>query len=410
MTLALPRQLREHPFSIEIAVLFQAAMVIFVFTIVVGILNGTDAVDFGQKTILTHVHTGTLGWLTLSVFAASLWLFGRGDGLTRGVLLSGRILAYAAIVTFLAYNYTFFTTYGEMRPTVGGFALASIVGFLGWVLLRIPHVELTTPHLGFLAAVGTSVAGGMLGVLLGIRLATGNDVLPDGGEDAHPATMVIGFLIPMGMALAEWALTWPRPERVTRLGAVQMALPFTGGVFVMFGLLLDATPLIMISLPFEIVGVAIFAYRMWPALRTVDWLARGKGRFASTGAIFIAANIALFVYLAQKYEGDFDLAPEHEILALDHIMFIGVMTNSLFALLLAASAERESRWPLADHLIFLGMNIGLLGFAAGLFWDVTLPKRLFTPIMGAALLLALATFTVRLQTTDTGLEEASAAA
>lgn len=410
MAFTLPRQLREHPFCTEIAVLFQTAMAIFVFTVVVGILNGTDMVDFSDKTILTHVHTGTLGWLTLSVFAASLWLFGRDEGLTPAMRLTGRLLSYGAIVAFLAYNYMFFTTYGEGRPTVGGFAVVAIVGFFLWVLWRIPHVELTTPHAGVLAAIGTSVAGGVLGVLLGIRLATGNKVLPEGGEDAHPATMVIGFLIPVGMALAEWALTWPRPARVTRLGVLQMVLPFVGGVLVMTGLLLDVTPLTVLSLPFEIGGVGIFVYRMWPKVRAIDWLARSGARFAAMTVLFIPADIALFVYLVQKYEGDLDLAPTHEILALDHTMFIGAMTNALFGLLFAASAERQSRWPLVDHFVVVAMNVGLLGFAAGLFWDVTELKRIFTPIMGGALLLALATFTLRLQASHTETEEAAAAA
>src|SRR3970282_1066632 len=60
----------------EIRVVLLAAMAIFTYTIVIGILNGTDLVDFDRRRILGHVHGGTLGWLTLAVFAASFWLFG----------------------------------------------------------------------------------------------------------------------------------------------------------------------------------------------------------------------------------------------------------------------------------------------------------------------------------------------
>lgn len=59
--------------------LFRAAMVIFVFTIVIGILNGTDLWDPPRDTLLTHVHAGTLGWVTLGVFAAAIWMFGGDD-------------------------------------------------------------------------------------------------------------------------------------------------------------------------------------------------------------------------------------------------------------------------------------------------------------------------------------------
>ncbi len=54
-------KLNEHPYGSQIRLLLQAAVAIFVFTVIVGILNGTDLVDFDRKTLLTHVHTGTLG-------------------------------------------------------------------------------------------------------------------------------------------------------------------------------------------------------------------------------------------------------------------------------------------------------------------------------------------------------------
>ena len=386
-----------HPFRWEILLLFQAALAIFVFTVLVGILNGTDATDFEQKTLLTHVHTGTLGWLTLSVFAASLWLFGQGEPLSDVARWSGRILACGAVVSFLAFNYAFLTTYGVLRPQLGGAALAVILGFLLWVIGRARHVELTTPHLGILVAVGTSVIGGVIGVLWAILIATGRDVLPDGAEDAHPATMVLGFLVPVGMAMAEWAFTWPRPERATRLGVVQMALPFVGGLLVMAGLFLDATPLLGLSLPFEIMGVGIFVRRMWPYLRSFARMGEARLRFAAASAAWIPVNIALFAYLVVANQGDLDKAPDHEILALDHVMFIGAMTNAVLALLLSALGKSAERWAGSDHLVFWCVNVTLVGFALGLFFDETALKRVFTPLLGAALLLMIATLTARLQ-------------
>ena len=388
MRLNLPVAIDGHPFRKEVALLFQAALLIFIFTVVVGILNGTDAVDFGQKTILTHVHTGTLGWLTLSVFATSLWLFGQGE-LTPGERTSARFLSYAAVVSFLAYNGAFLTTAGTLRPTLGGFALATIAGFLVWIAVRARSVEITTPHVGILAAVGTSVVGGVLGVLLGIKIATGDNVLPEGGEDAHPATMVIGFLIPVGMALAEWALAWPKPALVNRLGVMQMVLPFIGGGFVATGLLLDAPPLIGLSLPFELAGVGIFLRRMWPLFKKVDWRAASPSRFATVAAAAIAVDLAIFVYLVARYEGDFDNAPTHQVLALDHVMFIGVMTNAILALLFSLLAGRTSWLASVQHVVFLGMNAGLAGFAMGLFFDVSVLKQVSTPVLGGAILVAI---------------------
>ena len=59
-----------HPLRREVVLLLQLAMVVFVWTVAIGILNGTDLVDFSRKVLLSHVHAGTLGWITTSVFAA----------------------------------------------------------------------------------------------------------------------------------------------------------------------------------------------------------------------------------------------------------------------------------------------------------------------------------------------------
>ena len=46
------------PYIAQVRLLVGAAMVIFVFTVVVGILNGIDVIDFDRKTILTHERWG----------------------------------------------------------------------------------------------------------------------------------------------------------------------------------------------------------------------------------------------------------------------------------------------------------------------------------------------------------------
>jgi hypothetical protein len=390
--LQLPNIIQERRFGTEIAALTVAALCMFVFTIVVGILNGTDAVDFDQRTILTHVHMGTLGWLTLSVFAASLWLFGEGE-LSRGQEMHARATSYAAIAVFLVYNYAFLTTYGEFRPTVGGFAGLVIAGFLAWVLMRAPKVEMTTPHVGILVAVATSVIGAVLGVLLGMRLATGDNWVPEGGEDAHPATMVVGFLIPVAMALGEWALTWPRPAPVTRLGIAQMALPFIGGIMLMVGLLWEIDPLVQLSLPLELLGIGIFIYRMRSQLRgALTPGAEWSSRFAAISPPYLFVVIALFIYLIGKHDGDADLIPDHQVIAIDHLTFIGAMTNAIFALLFSMLAARFSRLPIVPALVFITVNIGLVLFVLGLYNDTTTLKRIGTPALGTALLVAIGFF------------------
>lgn len=112
---------------------------------------------------------------------------------------------------------------------------------------------------------------------------------------------------------------------------------------------------------------------------------------AAVGLLFV---IGLAQYLVIKYDGDFDNVPERLLLGLDHSQFIGLMTNSIFAMLMAATIGR--RGNRLDQVVFIAVNVGLVGFVAGLLFDVTLLKRIFTPIMGLGLYLGLAVYALRL--------------
>lgn len=375
-----------------------AAMAVFVYTISIGILNGTDVIDFDQRRILGHVHGGTLGWLTLSVFAAAFWLFGESRPVSEDDRKIARWLAWGGIAAFPCYVAAFSLTYGNWRPFFGTISLLIITGFFLWVLNRARGSELSVPHWGFLAALGTSIVGGVLGVLWALQIATGNQFLPTDGEGAHPATMVVGFLVPVGLAMAEWAFTFPRPLKATRLGIIQMVFPFLGGILLMLSVLLGVTPLAPMAILLQIIGLGIFIKRMWPNFRAVDFAAPTPGRYAVMAAAGVIFAIGLTQYFVIKYEGDFDLVPDHQLLALDHSQFIGLMTNSIFAMLLSATMGR--RGNKFDQVIFFAVNAGLIVFVAGLLFDVTALKRISTPVMGTGLLLGLAVFALRLLEKD----------
>ena len=375
-----------HPLRSQVRLLLQLAMAVFVWTVGIGILNGTDLVDFDRKVLLSHVHAGTLGWITTSVFAASFWLFGATAG-PREVRWA-RIITWASAGILPVFALTFAFTYDDPRAILGTLALVAIVAMFAWVVTRARKIEVSTVHLGFLAAVATSVVGGVLGVLLATEIATGRNVLTDGGSDAHPATMVVGFLIPVGMALAEWGLRGNDLVRADRLGTAQIALPFVGGLVLMIGLLLEIDALPPLATLIELGGVAIFFKRLWGPIRAIEWGRRGAGRYAGASAIAIIANIIFLNYLAGANEGDFDLVGTHQILALDHMMFVGVLTNAIFALLLVATAGR-SRWARLDDVVFVGMNAALLGFVVSLLAESTGLMRVATPVLGVCILAGL---------------------
>ena len=379
----------------EIRALLLMAMLVFLYTIGIGILNGIDAVDFDQRRILGHVHGGTLGWLTLAVFAASLWLFGesRAPGSNERSVI--RVLTGLAMIAFPAYVAAFSLSYGYSRPILGSVSVIAIAGFFAWVVYRARGQDLGVPQLGFIAALGTSITGGVLGVLLGLKIASGDNWLPSGGEDAHPATMVVGFLIPVALAMAEWAFFFPRPPKATRAGQVQMVFPFLGGVLLMLALLLDIVPLAPLAVLLEVVGVVIFLVRMFPHFRKLNLLEATPGRHGLMSALAIVFVIGLAQFWIIKYEGDFDLVPTNQLLGLDHSQFIGGMTNAIFAMLMLATVPgaKGGRW---DQVVFVMVNVGIIGFAAGLLSDTTMLKHTFVPIMGIGLLIGLGLYAYRL--------------
>ena len=373
----------RRAFDGEVRFILQAAMALFVYTVVIGILNGTDLVDFERKPLLAHVHVGTLGWLTMAVFAGSLALFGEGDEDNRLI----RYTAWAAPVVVLAYNVAFLTTTGMARPILGTVTLAIILVFFAWAVMRARVVTLSVPHLGVLAGLATSATGAVLGVLLGILLASPDSGISTTVQDAHPATMVVGFLVPVAMAFVEWVA---RPasvkERATRLGQIQVALPFAGGVILVVALLAEIDPLAGIATLFEIVGLAILIVRLGPALVRVS-LSSGTARFAAFATPFFIVNIGLLTYLIANYIEDFEAAPTRLLLAMDHSIFVGVLTNLLVGWIVSMSGVRRPAW--VDSAVFWGLNLGVAGFIVGLIADSSPIIRVATPVLGLALLTAI---------------------
>ena len=375
----------------EVRILLWTSMALFVFTVVVGILNGTDLVTFGHKVLVTHLHAGTLGWITLSVFAAALCLFGddRATGWRQSL---PRLVAPVASATIVLYAIAFLTTGGYVRPILGTVAAAAILAFFAWVVAQWrAGAVMSVPRWGLLAALATSVTGGVLGVLYGVYLASGGDVkaLPSGGEGAHPATMVVGFLIPAALSIIEWLL---RPDDVeqkaTRSGFIQMVLLFLAGFSLMIGVLTNIIPFIMLNLPLEIAAIAIFFIRNRRSLARVSFDHATATPYVAASAAAVLVNLGMLVYLIGNYADDFEAVPRNLFLALDHVMFIGVMTNAIFALHRVTIGGE--RWPWADRVVFALVNIGITGFYFGFMFDAAAPKRIFTPLMGAGILLGLA--------------------
>ena len=99
--------------------LYLVAMAVFLVNIVIGILNGADAVEFDHNQILTHVHAGTVGWLTLAIIAAATLMFRATD---RRLVVALAVFVPIYVLAFYTGNFAF--------RALGGTALLVVIGWL----------------------------------------------------------------------------------------------------------------------------------------------------------------------------------------------------------------------------------------------------------------------------------------
>lgn len=374
--------------------LFRGALAIFLVTIVIGILNGLDVWQPSHDLLLTHVHSGTLGWITLSVFGAVLLSFGdRAAG-------SDRVLpiAWFALGATVLYVIAFATGTGIFRPIAGTLMLAAIVWLLVWVSGRYRASDRSTGQLGLLLATVSLTIGAILGVLLGLFIANGS--IPGLSDEtalslagAHPPAMLIGYLVLAGAAIVHWLLDGPP----TLAGRIVMWALFAGGIAANLAFILDIEPLIQAATGLEVIAIVTFTVHMWSRISPSAWAGQGMDNFARFAAWFLVIGVALLVYVVQLFMSG-QLDPETGggevgvLLAFDHAMFIGVMTNALFALVARSGTGRAAPW-----LVWL-INGGVVVFLLGLILDVAVLKRIGAPVMGFALLYGIYVLFTRLGT------------
>jgi hypothetical protein len=371
----------------SIVPLIAAAMAIFVFTVVIGILNGTDVWKPEHGPLLAHVHSGTLGWITLSIFAAASWIYARPipDMLRNG-----------AIVAVVLYIVAFWLDQEALRPIVGSLMLATILWFTVWVFQVRSGQTMTVPRLSMLLASVNLAIGGILGVLLGLQLA-GTIDLGEGIAGAHPAMMVVGYLILAGVAIDEQLLGGLGTEGVPRAGAIQAWAFFVAGIALAVAVLFDIQPLLGLNLLGEVVGIGIVLVRHRRSIAGAGWPAGSARLHGAMSLLFSIPALGLLGYLIGNYADDIEAAPVGLFLALDHATFIGILTNAILGLVLVATALRREIWGWADGVVFWGMNLGLIVFMVGLIAESAPVKQTGTPVMGASILLGLLTAAMRLR-------------
>ena len=368
--------------------LFLVAMAVFVLNIGIGILNGADAVEFDRNQLLTHVHAGTIGWLTLTIVASSFLLFRAADR---------RLLLALAILVPL-YGAAFYTGSFALRAVGGTLLLVAIAWLLVWVWRQFLAGERSLPRLALVLGLTSFGYGAVIGVLLQIQFALGLTILSGDGIGAHASAMTFSYLVLVAFGLIEWRILGTRG--LPRAGLVQVLALFIGGFVISLGLLAGAAQAAGgIYLLTQLVAVVLFVVRIWPRSLRVGWLDANPIRHIGAASIWVVGALILFMYLVFSFiaaaNPDPVVLPLNVLFASDHAVYIGVITNIMLGLLSLLVLDEAARRSWIGHVIFWGVNLGLLVFVIGLIVDTSDIKRIGAPVMGVTLLVALAILAVR---------------
>jgi len=391
---------------------FIAALLLFVFTIVVGILNGLDLYDPDHDTLITHVHAGTLGWISLAVSGTGLLMFTRGRNLSETEQARGRTLAWAMTAAITLYVIAFLI--GDrmpgdriQRPIAGTLLFFVIIWYVVWLFQsNRAYDRSSVARLGMILAWLSMLMGAVLGVLLGIF--TSQNEIPGLADDtaarlaeAHPPAMVIGFLFLAAFSIIEWLLHEEKSWAESRAGATMMWFAFVGGITVNIAFISDVEDLLGPANLLAIAGVGILIWRAWKLLLPSGWTGAGKGAYPRISILFLIAYLVLLTVIVQRFvSGSMDINALQDweaglILTFDHVMFIGVMTFLLFGVL-ANQISDGSQVTIVDKILQWGVGVGITGFAVGLLSVTAGIKRVFTPIMGIALLIGIGYYVMEL--------------
>jgi hypothetical protein len=381
----------------ETRLLFRLALAIFTVTVAIGIFNGFHFIQLSRAVLLTHVHAGTLGWITLVAIAGALWLYSGADvdldRHARGVAVAMAIAVPLYVAAFLTGNYV-------LRAVFGVPVLLLIVGVVVLLLRGIGSAGVSVPRIGVLLSFITLIIGSTLGVLVQIQYATAGTFLPEAAIGGHASAQVGGYLILFTLSAIEWRLRGA--DRGSALffwsGVVQVTMLFLGGLLLAIGILFGIQPLLGSFIPLDVIALLIFVARMAPRVVGARWLEPTSSRHYAIAVPWIILSLVLIiaVVVSAITQGSFEKVDFKFLVAADHAIFIGAMVNMGFALIHDFTPTQRHIWPWTENVVFWVMNAALIGFVTTLLTHAETGEKFFVPFQGLAILVGIVAFSIRL--------------
>ena len=386
----------------SLKILFTGSLLIFLINNLFGFDNAFKVGEIDRWQILVHLHSASIGWITLSAIGAAIWLFtGDRDVDAR---YEGRIrkLAWAAPIIFVCYVISFGLAFS--RPSGLLVALLPTFGILAVLTLWTSTVYsftqfnkqpvLTTVHILIAGALLTASIGATVGFLLGMERAIGQFLpLPPGDRVGAHAAMMDTYLFLVASAIIEWSVR-KEANRWSWAGLAQALLWIVGAAMVPMAFFLNMVeqilPLFGMML---ILGMIIFLVRYgWRGLAIVP-KGRGVKSWAFFGTLWLIFYLGIFLW-AVSTGGDFTSLPFWFGAVFAHVGYVGMMTNLIMAVVASRGQESADVLSWGEPVAFWMINLGMIIFL-GL--KITSDIRIGAVIMGLGVVLGVITMLLRIR-------------
>jgi len=388
------------------------AMVIFIFTIIIGIVNAFDLLEpdqtitFGETSfqseftraeLLFHLHSGTIGWLSLSAITIMVWYYvGERDLDESSLRMAKNLLRYLQIVIPI-YSVLFYVGFtlgnGEelfrlikigdgqseffILMVVG--AIFAVVGFLwavyfGFTELRKLEIKFTSHYL-FFGAVLTATYGGVFGIIIELQHFLQELFFdPEKGRDAvgaHAPAMESGFLYMFIAGVLEWQLFGNDQKKISRNGWIQVYSLFFAGLALAIGAGFNLEAVIILNLPLLLLGYGMFLGRVLIRIDPRGLIKSDSERFFIfiLSGLSITFSVVFFLYVVTLFvtaENVEDIFNSEFIggfaLANEHALFVGGTTSVIFVMLKVMTMDANDHLKRIEDIGFILMVVGLIGF------------------------------------------------
>ncbi len=333
---------------------FKISMYFFLIVTVMGMFNAFGFWSlFGDAErgfLLVHVHSGTLGVLTVGILSFYLSeievqkqrMLTQILGSAVGIFIHSILLSYLMGITILL-------------------VLGALVGLGG-----IAHVSASIIVQAFrsssdlrwqvLTNLGVLGLGILYGLTYSLRLAFGLE-LPGTTLAAHAASIEVGFLVMASVIVIENVL------------GLEHFLPQTI-VFALYSIsvgmgILFFAPLLMLTTPLFIVATILV---LWKTAGSLNFSENTKvhATFSMAGVV---GFLVFLIYITVNYLSKGQSVPDYLFVGSSHIVFLLITSNALFAYL-SSKMEMKEIFPKSDLIFVYGFNLSAVVFAVLLLLDL----------------------------------------